>query len=106
MPSKTLRQAEKKALDGANESQDTLVLAHNLMVGFGVGLVSIYGYGCSVGLRVYFSFEFETNPNLFLSQLTVEAHCAEKQLATSRRTDAPTFTQAKQQATKRQSQQE
>jgi hypothetical protein len=41
MQSKTLRQAEKKALDGANESQDTLVIAHYLMMDFGVGLVSV-----------------------------------------------------------------
>ncbi|KAK4239119.1 hypothetical protein C8A03DRAFT_14458 [Achaetomium macrosporum] len=40
MPSKTLRQAEKAALDGANESQDTLVIAHHLMMNYGVGLRS------------------------------------------------------------------
>jgi hypothetical protein len=40
-PSRTLRQAEKKALDGANESQDTLLIAHHLMMDFGVGLVSV-----------------------------------------------------------------
>ncbi|KAK4157200.1 hypothetical protein C8A00DRAFT_40423 [Chaetomidium leptoderma] len=40
MPSKNLRQAEKRALDGANESQDTLVVAHYLMMDFGVGLRS------------------------------------------------------------------
>ncbi|SPQ21589.1 efd0b97f-328f-472d-84ff-e52cb7f36d48 [Thermothielavioides terrestris] len=38
--SRTLRQAEKKALDGTNESQDTLVIAHHLMMSFGVGLRS------------------------------------------------------------------
>lgn len=41
MASKTLRQAEKKALEGANESQDTLMVAHCLMREFGVGLVSL-----------------------------------------------------------------
>lgn len=41
MPSKSIRQAEKKALDGANESQDTLVIAHYLMMDYGVGLVSV-----------------------------------------------------------------
>jgi hypothetical protein len=41
MPSKSIRQAEKKALDGANESQDTLVVAHYLMMDYGVGLVSV-----------------------------------------------------------------
>ncbi|KAL2132122.1 hypothetical protein VTI74DRAFT_4211 [Chaetomium olivicolor] len=40
MRSKTLRQAEKKALAGANESQDTLVIAHYLMKDYGVGLTS------------------------------------------------------------------
>ncbi|KAK4122240.1 hypothetical protein N657DRAFT_599182 [Parathielavia appendiculata] len=38
--SKTFRQAEKRAFDGANESQDTLVIAHYLMMDFGVGLRS------------------------------------------------------------------
>ncbi|KAG7289104.1 hypothetical protein NEMBOFW57_005467 [Staphylotrichum longicolle] len=38
MQPKTLRHAEKKALDGANESQDTLVIAHYLMMDYGVGL--------------------------------------------------------------------
>lgn len=40
MPSRSVRQAEKRALEGANESQDTLVVAHNLMLNYGVGLVS------------------------------------------------------------------
>ncbi|KAL2269680.1 hypothetical protein VTJ83DRAFT_1864 [Remersonia thermophila] len=40
MPSRTLRQAEKKALDGANESQDTLLVAHHLMTEYGIGLRS------------------------------------------------------------------
>ncbi|KAH6640986.1 hypothetical protein F5144DRAFT_505873 [Chaetomium tenue] len=40
MQFKTLRQAEKTAIDGANESQDTLLLAHHLMMDFGVGLRS------------------------------------------------------------------
>lgn len=40
MHSRTLRQAEKTAIEGTNESQDTLLLAHHLMMDFGVGLVS------------------------------------------------------------------
>jgi hypothetical protein len=40
MHAKTLRQAEKTAIEGTNESQDTLLLAHHLMMDFGVGLVS------------------------------------------------------------------
>ncbi|EAQ86445.1 hypothetical protein CHGG_07698 [Chaetomium globosum CBS 148.51] len=40
MQFKTLRQAEKTAIDGTNESQDTLLLAHHLMMDFGVGLRS------------------------------------------------------------------
>ncbi|GAB1314421.1 radiation sensitive protein rad9 [Madurella fahalii] len=40
MASKSIRQAEKKALEGANESQDTLVVAHYLMLDYGVGLRS------------------------------------------------------------------
>ena len=40
MASKTLRQAEKKALEGTNESQDTLAVARLVMREFGVGLVS------------------------------------------------------------------
>ncbi|KAL2262910.1 hypothetical protein VTK26DRAFT_8959 [Humicola hyalothermophila] len=40
MASKSIRQAEKKALDGANESQDTLVIAHYLMKNYGIGLRS------------------------------------------------------------------
>ncbi|KAJ4306613.1 radiation sensitive protein rad9 [Collariella sp. IMI 366227] len=38
MQSKSLRQAEKKTLDKANDSQDTLVIAHLLMKDYGVGL--------------------------------------------------------------------
>jgi hypothetical protein len=41
MASRSVRQAEKKALDGANESQDTLLVAHYLMIDYGVGLVSV-----------------------------------------------------------------
>ncbi|KAL2025005.1 hypothetical protein VTK56DRAFT_7 [Thermocarpiscus australiensis] len=40
MPSRSIRRAEKKALDGANESQDTLVVAHYLMRDYGVGQTS------------------------------------------------------------------
>lgn len=40
MPSKTLRGAEKKALEGENESQDTLEVFNRLVQGYGVGIVS------------------------------------------------------------------
>ncbi|KAK4193028.1 DNA repair protein crb2 [Podospora australis] len=40
MPSRTLRQAEKEALEGSNESQDTLEVAELLMRDYGVGLTS------------------------------------------------------------------
>ncbi|KAL2172507.1 hypothetical protein VTG60DRAFT_5261 [Thermothelomyces hinnuleus] len=39
MPPKTSPQTEKSELDGANESQDTLLVAHRLMMDFGVCLV-------------------------------------------------------------------
>jgi hypothetical protein len=77
MPSKTICQAEKAALDGANESQDTLVIAHCLMMNYGVGLVSVALQG---------------DHNLEANHLR---HCAEKQLATSWRTTVSPFTQAK-----------
>lgn len=53
MLSKSVRQAEKKALEGANESQDTLVVAHYLMLDYGVGLVScgVVGPSCSAGFQ-------------------------------------------------------
>ncbi|KAK4203766.1 putative DNA repair protein [Triangularia verruculosa] len=40
MPSRTLRAAEKKALGGKNESQDTLVVFDHLMRDLGVGITS------------------------------------------------------------------
>ncbi|KAK0665521.1 putative DNA repair protein [Cercophora samala] len=40
MPSKTLRGAEKRALEGENESQDTLVVFERLVKDYGVGLTS------------------------------------------------------------------
>ncbi|KAK4679665.1 radiation sensitive protein rad9 [Podospora pseudoanserina] len=40
MPSKTLRGAEKKALEGENESQDTLEVFNRLVQGYGVGIAS------------------------------------------------------------------
>lgn len=85
MQSKTLRHAEKKALDGANESQDTLVIAHYLMMDFGVGLVS-------VALTLLFRLPWLSRN---LARLTL-GHCAEEQLTTSRRTDASPFAQAEQ----------
>jgi hypothetical protein len=81
MASKTLRQAEKKALEGTNESQDTLVVAHCLMAAYGIGLVSVASaiLGDLPGLP----------------ELTFW-HCAAKQLTTSRSPKASSFaTQAK-----------
>ncbi|KAK4177623.1 putative DNA repair protein [Triangularia setosa] len=40
MPSNTLQRAEKRALDGKNESQDTLVVFDHLMRDYGVGITS------------------------------------------------------------------
>ncbi|KAL2176370.1 uncharacterized protein P884DRAFT_285794 [Thermothelomyces heterothallicus CBS 202.75] len=40
MPPKTSPQTEESVLNGANESQDTLLVAHRLMMDFGVGLRS------------------------------------------------------------------
>lgn len=40
MASTGIRQVERKALDGPNESQDTLEIAHYLMRAYGVSLVS------------------------------------------------------------------
>lgn len=82
MASRTLRQAEKKALDGANESQDTLLVAHYLMMDYGVGLVS-------VAFLYIPCLSFENLATLILE------HCAEEQLASSRRNNARSITQAK-----------
>jgi hypothetical protein len=76
--SKTLHQAEKRALDGANESQDTLVIAHKLMMDFGVGLVSVASTWRAPG------------------QLILFVHCAAKQLTTRRRRMAPPVASAEQ----------
>jgi hypothetical protein len=76
--SKTIHQAEKRALDGANESQDTLVIAHKLMMDFGVGLVSV---------AFPWRGTWPANPLL---------HCAAKQLTTRRRPIATPFTSARQ----------
>lgn len=73
MPSKTIRQAEKKALDGDNDSQDTLVLAHCLMRDYGVGLVRLLS-------KQSIHWQGQADP---------ERHCADQQLTTPGRSHAP-----------------
>ncbi|KAL1837124.1 hypothetical protein VTJ49DRAFT_4236 [Mycothermus thermophilus] len=86
MPSRTLRQAEKKALDGANESQDTLLVAHRLMTDYGVGLVS--PEPLSPGQQLWRKFQRRIEAN--------NKHRAEEQLTTTRRSDAAPVAQEKQ----------
>jgi hypothetical protein len=59
MASRSLRQAEKKALDGANESQDTLLVAHYLMMDYGVGLVSVASLYLALASRNLAALTFE-----------------------------------------------